>query len=69
MCHGQSVEINTFKEVAGVRGILEKKKRKQKKNQIYYREKWYVMLKWKSFGWCGYEEQLENKSLNMYVIV
>ena len=29
-CHGQSVEINTFKEVAGVRGILEKKKKKTK---------------------------------------
>ena len=29
-CHGQSVEINTFKEVAGGRGIPEKKKKKKK---------------------------------------
>ena len=28
-CHGQSVEINTFKEVAGGRGIPEKKKKKK----------------------------------------
>ena len=53
-CHGLSIEINTFKEVVGVRGIPEMKKKKKKKNQIYFRDEWYVMLKWKSFGWCGY---------------
>ena len=34
-CHGQSVEINTFKEVAGGRGIPEKKKKFKKKFKLF----------------------------------
>ena len=65
MCHGQSVEINTFKEVAGVRGILEKKKKKtkEKSNLLYiigksdmlcWSEKVLVDVVMKSMGvWKG----------------
>ena len=43
-CHGQSVEINTFKEVAGGRGIPEKKKKEKIQNSSYFR--FNVMMEW-----------------------
>ena len=63
MCHSQSVEINTFKEVAGVRGILEKKKKENKRkikfiigksDMLCWSEKVLVDVVMKSMGvWKG----------------